>query len=65
VPIITISRGTFSGGTDLAECLSHRLGYPCVSREVISEAAERYGVSQAALRGALGRAPSFRDGLSR
>ena len=41
--IITISRGTFSGGRDLAECLAQKLGYPCISREVIVEAAERYG----------------------
>jgi len=65
VPIITISRGTFSGGRGLAECLGERLSYPCLSREVIAEAAEQYGVSQAALGGALARAPSFRDRVSR
>jgi len=65
MPIITISRGTFSGGKDLAECLSDNLGYPCLSREVIAEAAEQYGVSQADLGAALARAPSFRDRVSR
>jgi hypothetical protein len=39
MPIITISRGTFSGGKDVAECLAGKLGYPCISREVIVEAA--------------------------
>jgi len=65
VSIITISRGTFSGGRDLADCLGAKLGYPCLSREVIAEAAAQYGVSQAALGAALGRAPSLRDRVSR
>jgi len=65
VPIITISRGTFSGGRDLAECLASKLGYPCLSREVIGQAAEQYGVSQAVLEAALARAPSLRDRVSR
>ena len=59
MPVITISRGTFSGGKDLAECLAGRLGSPCLSREVIAEAAAQYGVSQEALGGALSQAPSF------
>lgn len=42
--IVTISRGTFSGGKALAECLAERLGYPCVSREVILDAAREYEV---------------------
>lgn len=61
--IITISRGTFSGGRDLAECLAQKLGYPCISREVIVEAAERYGASEAALSQALNHAPSLIDRL--
>lgn len=65
MPIITISRGTFSGGRDLAECLSEKLGYPCLSREVITEAADQYGVSTATLGAALARAPSLRDRVSR
>ena len=61
--IITISRGTFSGGRDLAECLAQKLGYPCISREVIVEAAERYGASEAALSLALNHPPSIIDRL--
>lgn len=37
--IITISRGTMSGGRTVAECLSELLGYPCVASEVLQEAA--------------------------
>lgn len=65
MPIITISRGTFSGGKELAECLADTLGYPCVSREVIVEAAERYGVSEGELFAALSRAPSLLDRVKR
>jgi len=65
MPIITISRGTFSGGKDLAECLAQKLGYPCISREVISEAAEHYGVSQAELAAAITKAPSILERMRR
>ncbi|MFA4836346.1 MAG: cytidylate kinase family protein, partial [Dehalococcoidia bacterium] len=41
--IITISRGTFSGGKELAECLENKLGFKCLSREVLVGAASRYG----------------------
>jgi cytidylate kinase len=61
VPIITISRGAFSGGKELAECLASELGYPCISRDVIVEAAATYGASPAELGAALNRAPSFLD----
>jgi len=45
VAIITISRGTFSGGKALAERLAARLGYPCLSREVVVEAAREFDIS--------------------
>ncbi|MGB9736313.1 MAG: cytidylate kinase family protein, partial [bacterium] len=44
--IITISRGTFSGGQMLAECLAKKLGYKSISREILIEAAEKYGISE-------------------
>jgi cytidylate kinase len=49
MPIITISRGTLSGGRATAECLASRLGYPCVGREIVQEAAKRLGASVEAL----------------
>ena len=45
VPIITISRGTLSGGRRVAECLAGALAYPCVGREILQEAARTVGVS--------------------
>ncbi len=59
--IITISRGTFSGGKTLAECLAGDLGYRCVDRDVIVEKAAVSGVSQKELSDALQKAPSFLD----
>lgn len=63
--IVTISRGTFSGGKDLAECLAATLGYECVSREVMLEAAQKYGVSADSIAAAIQRAPRFLDRLGR
>ena len=47
--IITISRGTMSGGEALAKCLSERLGIPAVSQEILQEASDRFGISQSLL----------------
>ncbi|MCL4401349.1 MAG: cytidylate kinase family protein [Acidobacteria bacterium] len=57
--VITISRGSFSGGKLLAECLSQRLGYRCVDRDVIVERAAAFGASQQELRDALQKPPGF------
>jgi len=57
VAIITISRGTMSGGRALAECLSEQLQYPVVAREVIREAASELDVSEEELSRAMERAP--------
>jgi cytidylate kinase len=65
MPIITISRGTFSGGKDVAECLARSLDYPCIAHEVLAEAAEQYGASEAALSAALSHAPSLIDRVKR
>ncbi len=58
--IITISRGTFSGGNALAECLSAQLGYPRLGREeAISEAEKEYGISLEKLTAAVKNPPSI------
>jgi len=60
--IVTISRGSFSGGKMLAGCLCEKLGYRCVDREVIMErAAAASGLSQEVLRDALEKPPGFLD----
>ncbi len=59
--IVTISRGSFSGGKILAECLAEKLGYRCIDRDVIVEKAAAFGVNQADLRDALEKPPTFWD----
>jgi cytidylate kinase len=63
--IITISRGTFSGGKAIAECVAEHLGYQCISREVMIDAAQKYGVSAEAMNEAIVRPPNFLERLSR
>lgn len=58
--IITISRGTFTGGKTLAECLGERLGYPCVSREdVLNSAKMDYNISEEELTQVINNPPPF------
>lgn len=56
--IITISRGTLSGGRATAECLAGELGYPCVGREILQEAARKLGAPEEDLTGKLEARPS-------
>ena len=42
--IITIQRGTKSGGEALADCLGGQLGYPVLGAEVLEDAAAQLGV---------------------
>ena len=63
--IITISRGTMSGGRRLAECLAETLGVPCLGREELAEAAAaRLGVLPDVLRQKLESAPGLWDRLT-
>lgn len=62
--IITISRGTFSGGQTLAECIAQKLGYRCISREVLVAAARDYGVPLEKLSRALAEPPGFLERLT-
>lgn len=62
--IITISRGSFSGGQRLADCVAEKLGYRCISREVLVEASKRYGVEEEYLYKALKDKPGILERLS-
>jgi cytidylate kinase len=57
--IIAISRGKYSGGEALAARVAERLGYRCISREVILEAARGSGISEEKLSAAMEKPPSF------
>jgi cytidylate kinase len=43
MPVVLISRGTMSGGQNLAHCLSKRLSLRCVCREDLLSAVDRHG----------------------
>lgn len=57
--VITISRGSFSGGKTLAECLASKLGFRCIGRETIVERAAAHGASHEELLAALLNPPGF------
>jgi len=59
--IITISRGSYSKGKDIAEKLAKRLGYKCISRDVLIEASEDFNIPEIKLIRALHDAPSVLD----
>jgi len=59
--IVTISRGSYSHGKEVAEKVAQRLGYECIAREVVLEASEHYNVPSTVLHHAIQDAPSVLD----
>jgi cytidylate kinase len=59
--IITISRGSYSWGKDVAEKVAQRLGYECIAREVLLEASEQFNIPEIKLIRAIQDAPSILD----
>lgn len=59
--IITISRGSYSKGKEIAEKLAQKLKYDCISREILLKASDQFNVKEAKLIRALHDAPSFFD----
>ena len=57
--IVTMSKRSFSGAGELAECLSRDLAYTLVSREEIIEKTARYGMSRDRLERARSRRLGF------
>lgn len=51
--IVTISRGSYSHGKEVAERLAARLQYECVSREILLEACEEFNIPEIKLIRAL------------
>jgi cytidylate kinase len=62
--IITISRGSYSKGKDVAEKVAQRLGYDCIAREVLMEASEHFNIPEIKLVRALHDAPSVLERFS-
>ena len=59
--IITISRGSYSRGKEIAEKVAQKLGYECIARDVLLEASKEFNVPEIKLIHAVQNAPSFFD----
>ncbi len=57
--IVTVSRGSYSHGKEVAEKLAKRLGYECVSREILLEASKHFNIPEIRLVRAVHDAPSI------
>jgi len=62
--IITISRGSYSHGKEVAEKLAQKLGYECISREVLLKASKQFNIPEIKLAQALHSAPSIFDRIT-
>ena len=62
--IITISRGTYSKGKEIAEKVAQRLGYVCLPREdILKEASEKWKTPEVKLVRAIHDAPGILERL--
>lgn len=57
--IITISRGSYSKGKEVAEKVAEQLGYECLSRDILLDASDRFHIPQIKLVRAIHNAPSI------
>jgi cytidylate kinase len=62
--IITISRGSYSMGKEVAERLAKRLGFECLSRDVLLEASDKFNIPEIKLVNAIIDTPSFLSRLA-
>ncbi len=56
--IITISRGSYSRGKEVAEKLAAKLGYECISRDILLGVSEEFNIPEIKLVRAIHDAPS-------
>jgi len=56
--IVTICRGSYSKGKEIAEGVAERLRYDCISRDLLLEASEHFNIPEIKLVRALHDAPS-------
>jgi len=62
--IITISRGSYSRGKEVAEMLARKLGYACLSRDILLEASDEFDIPEIKLVRALHDAPTVLERFS-
>src|SRR6056297_130603 len=59
--VITISRGTYSKGKEVAEKLANILEYDCISRDILLESSSQFNIPETKLIRAIHDAPSVFD----
>lgn len=59
--IITISRGSYSRGKEVAEGVAKKLGYECIARDVLLEASKEFNIPEIKLLRAMEGGPSILD----
>ena len=59
--IITISRGSYSRGEEVAEKVAQKLGYDCISRDILLDASEQFNIPEIKFLRAIHDAPSILD----
>ncbi|MFC1883425.1 AAA family ATPase [Thermodesulfobacteriota bacterium] len=64
MPIITISRGSYSKGKEVAEKVAGKLGYDCISRDIVLEASKEFHVPEIKLIRAIHDSPSILESFS-
>jgi len=62
--IITISRGSYYRGREVAEKLAQKLGYECLSRDILLETSEEFNIPEIKLIRAIKDAPSILNRLT-
>jgi cytidylate kinase len=63
--IITISRGSYSRGKEIAEAAAARLGYECISRDLLLEVSKEHNIPELKLVHAIHDAPGILERLNR
>jgi len=63
--IITVTRGSYSSGKEIAEKVAQKLRYDCISREVILDASKEFNIPEIKLVRVFEDAPSFLDRFTR
>jgi cytidylate kinase len=63
--VITISRGSYSRGKEIAEKVAAKLGYKCISRDLLLEVSREYNIPEIKLVHAIHDAPNILSRLNR
>jgi cytidylate kinase len=58
---VTISRGSYSKGKEVAEKLAQKLGYECISRDILIDTSDHFNIPEIKLIRALHDSPSILD----